>query len=50
MKIRPLRAYAVVSKIKPKFDIIDIFDKNGIKDIRLTKGEQVIKVLITPIK
>ena len=47
-KIKPLIAYAVVKKTRPKIDVSDIFI--GDKDIQLNPDEKIIKVKIEIIK
>lgn len=45
MKIRPIKAYAIVKN--NKLNALEIFKDT---DFVITKGEEVIEVLITPVR
>lgn len=47
MKIKPKKAYAVISKDRPKISVLDVFDT---QDVKVGKDEIIIEVLITPTK
>lgn len=44
-----MKAYAIVQKKKPKISLLDIYSTKQIKTIKLGKGEQIIKILITAV-
>lgn len=46
MNIKPIKAFAIVKKDKPKFDVFEIY-KDG--DVMLNEGEILIEVLISPL-
>ena len=46
MKIKSIKAWAVVDKNKPKIKVIEIYDD---KDVLLNKGEKIIRVEIKAI-
>ena len=46
MAIKPLKAYAIINKNKPKLDVFEIY-KDG--DVMLNEGEVLIEVFITPV-
>jgi len=45
-KIKPLIAYAVISAKNPEIKVSEIYDKEQIKEIKLSKGEKIIRVKI----
>ena len=47
MKIKTIKAFAVVNKKNPKIDPMDIYKTD--KDLAITKDEQIIQVEIKPI-
>lgn len=44
MKIRAKKAYAIVNKKKPQFNILDIYPNN--KEVKLERDEKWVKVII----
>lgn len=44
IKIKPLKAYAIVKTTNPKLKVSEIYDT---KDICIEKGEKIIEVIIT---
>lgn len=46
MNIKPIKAYAVVKKDKPKLNALEIFTE---KDVVLNTGEVIIEVIIQPV-
>jgi len=48
--MKPLIAYAVINKKKPKLEVNDIFDKCCVEELKLEEDEKIIKVLIKQVK
>lgn len=46
-KIKPLIAYAVVSKTKPQLKHFEIYDKQCAGECVLGKDEKIVRVIIT---
>lgn len=46
MKIKSLKAFAIVNKKKPKLNIMEIY---GHKNLVLAKDEMIVKVLISVV-
>jgi hypothetical protein len=44
--IRPIKAHAIVKKVKPQLNVRDIYSTKDIKEVKLEKGEKIVEVTI----
>lgn len=46
--LKPRIAYAIVSKKRPSINIMEIYSKEQVKEIKIGKDEEMIEVVISP--